>query len=263
MIPIDGFWLGPIKIYFYSLCLLAAVWVGYALAVRRGQRYKLSSVLISDAIVAVVVAGVLGGRLGFVIQNTTYFTENPGDILRLTSGGLSIHGALLGGLLVLWLFARHRKLAFWQLTDLFAIPLLAGQIIGRLGNYFNQELFGYPTQLPWGITINPSNRPAGYFSETTFHPIFAYEMLLHLVGLIVLWRIPNQKPGQVTLVYLIIFSASRFITEIWRISDRLAIGLSLAQAISLVIMVGSIALWLHLRQKGDSNESIKTRKTIT
>lgn len=235
----DGFFLGPIKIYYYSLCLLAAVWVGYGLALRQAKNHKLTANTVSDSIVLALISGVIGGRLVFVLQNLTYFSEQPGEILRITSGGLSIHGAILGGAFALWLFCRKYKLSFVKLTDALSLPLLAGQIIGRLGNYFNQELFGYPTNLPWAISIDPINRPAGYFSETLFHPVFAYEMILNAIGLAILWRLqPHfKKPGQLATAYLIVFAISRFIAEIFRISDRLFWNLSLAQVVSLALLL--------------------------
>lgn len=244
----DGFFLGPIKIYYYSLCLLAAVWIGYAIAIRLGKEQKIATTAISDITALLLVSGVIGGRIGFVLQNLGYFSAQPAELFRLTSGGLSIHGAIIAGLLALYWFCKKHRLSVATLADLFALPLLAGQIIGRLGNYFNQELFGYPTHVPWAITIDPAHRPAGYFDEATFHPTFAYEMILNTLGLVILWQFRKtfKKPGDLALAYLIVSSVNRFIVEIFRISDRLFWQLSLAQIISLAIII-TANLFLYRR----------------
>jgi phosphatidylglycerol:prolipoprotein diacylglycerol transferase len=263
----DHFSIGSITIYYYSLCLLAAVWVGYGLAVRLGKSYHLSAPIISDIVALLLVSGVIGGRIGFLLQNIPYFRQQPSEILRLTSGGLSIHGAIVLGAIALFWYAKMHQLSVRKLADLVALPLLAGQIIGRLGNYFNQELFGYPTALPWAVTIEPAYRPAGYFSAQTFHPTFAYEMILHGFGLLLLWSLRSQlkKPGQLALAYLIVFSVSRFITELFRISDRLLWQLSLAQIISFITAtIASALLYRSLRRKNhEIIKSTKIRSTTT
>jgi phosphatidylglycerol:prolipoprotein diacylglycerol transferase len=132
------------------------------------------------------------------------------------------------------------------ITDVLALPVLAGQVIGRLGNYFNQELFGYPTSLPWKIFIDASHRPAQYLQNSYFHPTFLYEMLLDAVGFAILWFWRPKKAGQLTAGYLLVFAIGRFVTEIWRISDRVLWGLSLAQLISLVVGLFALYLFRHV-----------------
>lgn len=232
----DGFSVGPVRIYYYSLCLLAAVWLGYWLALREAKRQDIAATKIVDIIVLAMVSGVVGARVSYVVQNEAYFSHHIGDIFRLTSGGLSIHGALIGGLIALWLYGRRWKIPLLKLTDTLVIPLLAGQIIGRLGNYFNQELFGYPTNLPWKMYVDIAHRPSQFLQFSYFQPTFLYEMLLNGLGLWLLWRYRPQKLGQLTALYLIIFSVSRFITEIFRISDRPFLSLSLAQIVSLILI---------------------------
>ncbi len=240
--PADGFSIGLWHIYYYSLLLLAALWVGYLLAVREARKRELRSEIVTDLIAIALVTGVIGGRLGFILQNIGYFSNHLGDIWRLTTGGLSIHGAIVAASIAVALYARRQKLNFFRLSDTFVLPLLAGQIIGRFGNYFNQELFGYPTDAPWKILIDPAHRPAGYYTESFYHPTFIYEIILNLVGLVVLSRLQYKKEGQRTTAYLILFFVVRFIVEIWRISDRLILGLSLAQLISLLGIVAIAGL---------------------
>jgi phosphatidylglycerol:prolipoprotein diacylglycerol transferase len=217
---------------------MVAIWVAYALALRSRRALNFNPDQLTDIVALILGAGIVGGRLGFVIQNFSYFNTHPVDTIRLTTGGLSIHGALLIISLALFYYAKQKKLSFLKLTDHLVIPLLAGQIIGRLGNYFNQELFGYPTELPWKLAIDPLHRPTGYFSNFYFHPTFLYEMLLNAIALLFVSRLKQKREGSLSLIYLLLFAVNRFIVEIFRISDRYLFNLSLAQWISLVIIIG-------------------------
>lgn len=239
--PPASFQIGGLTTYYYSLTILVAVWTGYWMGLLQLRRLKLPTQLLQDSLIYVLLGLLVGGRLGFVAQNLTYFSSHPNLILITTTGGLSIHGAIVGASVALYWFSKQAKHSFWQLTDLYCLPLLIGQIIGRLGNYFNQELFGYPTNVPWAIPIDPSHRPADYSQFSHFHPVFAYEMLLLMAGFFILYRFNGNKAGQLTLWYLLIYSLARFTIEFWRISDRLVLGLSLAQLISLMIILLVIA----------------------
>jgi phosphatidylglycerol:prolipoprotein diacylglycerol transferase len=268
----DGFQLGPLRIYWYSLCLLAAVWVGYAIALHQTGRAKLSQVALTDLVVLALVAGVAGGRFGYVVQNLNYFSTHWIEIFYVSSGGLSIHGALIGSAIAVYWYGRRRALHFLDLTDRLVLPLLAGQIIGRLGNYFNHELYGYPTNVPWKIFIPLENRISPFMGESHYHPTFLYEMMLNAVGLAILWRWRPQKTGQKTGGYLIVFAVSRFIVEIWRISDRSFWQLSTAQMVSIVMLIVGLPLALgatdnifkklnnslaNLRENGDRGRNKK------
>jgi prolipoprotein diacylglyceryl transferase len=127
------------------------------------------------------------------------------------------------------------------------VPLLIGQIIGRLGNFTNQELFGYPTDLTWKIFIDPENRPGQFSQASYFHPVFAYEMIANAIGLLLLVWLKFKKPGQLTGAYLLVWATSRFMIEIWRISDRIVYDLSLAQLMSLLILPLAIYLLKYPR----------------
>lgn len=242
MIPPESIALGPVRLYFYSLCLLAAVWVGYLVLLRQGKKEKIAEVFLTDATIIALVAGVLGARAGYVVQNLPYFLEEPARIFILNSGGLSLHGAILGGTLGLLALAKRKNINLLKLTDLFAVPLLAGQIIGRLGNFFNQELYGYPTAVPWKIFIEPARRVAGYETSSYFHPTFLYEIVLHGIGLFIISRLKLQKTGQLTGAYLLVIAIVRFITEIVRISERIIGPLSLAQIVSVFLALAGY--WL-------------------
>lgn len=255
-IPPEGFSVGPFYIHIYSLTMLAAVWSGYFLALHQAKKIKLPREYITDAVLVVVLSGVVGARIGYVVQNISHFRDNLLEAFQLYGGGLSIHGAIVAAVLALYVFARKREISFFKLTDCFALPLLLGQIIGRLGNYFNQELFGYPADVPWKLLIESDKRPIEYAGSEYFHPTFLYEMILNAIGLIILSRIPFKKEGQLTASYLIVFATSRFIAEIFRISDRLAFSLSLAQVISLVIVPFSLIFLTYLSRR----DKVKSEK---
>lgn len=240
MIPPEFIQLGPLRLYFYSLTFGGAVWVAYAIALRQGKRLEISAHRIGDIIMLSFISGLIGARLVYVLQNLDYFSYRWSEIFNLTTGGLSIHGGLIVGGLALYLYARRQQIPFLKLTDTLALPLLAGQLIGRLGNWFNQELYGYPTQLPWAIPIDPEHRLPGYEQFSTFHPTFLYEMIFNGIGLLILSRLSFKKAGQLTAGYLVIFAVGRFLAEIWRISDRIIGPLSLAQIVSLVILIGAL-----------------------
>ena len=201
-----------------------------------------------------VVSGLVGARLYHVLNEWSYYWAHPLRIFAVWNGGLAIHGALIAGLIFLWFYtkrqstsylpsdAMHQALQagklpatsylFW-LLDLLAPAVLLGQAIGRWGNYFNQELFGYPTSLPWGIPISPANRPPEFADATYFHPTFLYESLWDLVGFIMLCALLKlfinkslMGKGYLFGVYLIFMSTGRILIEFMRI-DKVPIILAL------------------------------------
>lgn len=250
--PPAGLEVGPIFIYYYSLAMAAAVWFGYLVTLGQAKKRQLSKTVVTDAVALLLVSGVIGARIGYITQNLGYYLSQPTEIFHLTSGGLSIHGALAAGAISLYLFAKRRGIPWLRLTDTFALPVLVGQIIGRLGNYLNQELFGYPTNLPWKLFIDPAHRPEAYQLSQFFHPTFLYELLLNGVGLLILTKLNLKKEGQLTAGYLLVLASTRFIVELLRISDRLLLGLSLAQLVSIALAI--TGLWLYLSSDRGSAE---------
>ena len=274
--------IGRLPIRTYGVMLAIAIVAAYSWAERRATRAGISLNLTNDLFFWAVIGGILGARLGFVIQEFGYFEHHLAEIFAFRAGGLSFHGGLVGGLIAGLIVLNKRRVLnqFWLLADVAAAPLLLGAAIGRLGNWANQELYGYPTTLPWAISIDPAHRLPGYENFTTFHPTFAYEMLLNLIGLLILlWleKINKQQatsknttqnskplfsihhrlftPGFSFLFTLAWYSLARFTTEIWRIGDRLLGLLSLAQLISFVLIVVVIGAVMH-RQKSHSPSRI-------
>lgn len=253
--------LGSLTIHWYGLFLSLGALAGYVVFVRLGKRYRLSGSELELLYFWTIVAGIVGARLYHVLNEWSVYAQRPSLIPQIWNGGLAIHGAMIAGFFVLLWFGIRRKISVWLLADI-AVPALAiGQAIGRWGNYFNQELFGKPTALPWGIPIEPLNRPIQYLSIPYFHPTFFYESLGSLIvfgALLWLHRIQLQRRdrkknntpasrwfriGTITIVYLFLESLIRVGTEFLRVDRvptvfnlRLPLLVSAALAIAAVVL---------------------------
>ncbi|MBW4488101.1 MAG: prolipoprotein diacylglyceryl transferase [Trichocoleus desertorum ATA4-8-CV12] len=247
--------LGPLTIRWYGLLIASAVLIGVSLSQALAKRRQVDPDLIGDLIIWLVVAAIPSARLYYVLFQWQEYAQRPEDIIAIWKGGIAIHGAILGGLVASLIFARIKRVSFWQLADLVAPSLILGQAIGRWGNFFNSEAFGRPTNLPWKLFIPPQQRPIGYENVAYFHPTFLYESLWNLMVFGILITLffrglrgkPALKVGTLFLVYLVSYSLGRFWIEGLR-TDSLMIGpLRIAQIISLVeISIGLIGLfWLY------------------
>ena len=167
--------IGPIPLHAYGLLLAIGVLVAAWIAERRWVARGFDGKTFSDMAVWIVVGGVVGARVYHVISDYQLFTDDWLRAFQIWKGGLSIWGVLAGGVIAVIVLTRIKHVETLPLMDCIAPGLLAAQAIGRWGNYFNQELFGGPTDLPWGIEISPGKRPPGYLNVTTFLPTFLYE----------------------------------------------------------------------------------------
>ncbi len=265
-IPLPGG--GAYPIYWYGLLIVAAALVGAYVATIEAKRRGIDPDHVWNALLIALILGVIGARLYHVISSPTgtgigleYYLQNPIAIINFWQGGfrgLGIYGAVAGGLVGIYLYARYAKLNFWQCVDI-AVPSLAlGQAIGRWGNFFNQELYGFPTDLPWGIRIEAAYRLpmfadlSQYPVETTrFHPTFLYESLW-MVGVTILllvvarrWR--NAKPGDLMLIWGMGYGLGRFLTEFQRPDAWLISGIATAQliGIGLLVVCGVALMYRH------------------
>jgi phosphatidylglycerol---prolipoprotein diacylglyceryl transferase len=206
-----------LTITFYGIILMSGAVIAAYLAQIEARRRGLSTELVWDGFIWVLIGGLIGARLWHVMtpsisSGRTFadYLANPLDIiLKLPEGGLGIPGAVIGGGVMLYIFTRRRKINFATWADIAAPAVALGQAIGRWGNYVNQELYGAPTDLPWGIFIEPRFRMSGYTQYTHFHPLFLYESLWSLGNMfLLLWlgrkHADRLKPGDIFLVYLIV-----------------------------------------------------------
>ncbi len=246
---------GPLVVRWYGLLIASAVLVGANLVQALAVRRKVNPELLSDLVLWLVVAAIPSARLYYVLFQWQDYAPHPEKIIAIWEGGIAIHGAILGGTIATLIFARVKQIAFWQLADLVAPPLILGQAIGRWGNFFNSEAFGSPTDLPWKLLIPEIRRPIGLGNIAYYHPTFLYESLWNLAVFGLLMTLffrdlkghPKLKTGTLFLTYLVAYSAGRVWIEGLR-TDSLMLGpLRIAQVVSLGAMtVGATGLiWLY------------------
>lgn len=252
--------IGPLTIHLYAICII----VGIVIAVWLGdKRFKIHGEnlenVVADVAIWAVPFGILGGRLYHVISSpNNYFGKdgNPIDAMKIWQGGLGIWGAISVGAIVAYFayknLAKKKDLpAFGYFLDALAPGVLLAQAIGRLGNWFNGELFGRPSNLPWAVQIPPALRPDSYSKFETFHPTFLYELIwctAVAVGLI-LWG-KNMLPGQVFTSYVALYSIGRLSIETIRIDEANTIaGLRVNVWVSAVIAFLAFVNYIRLRRK--------------
>ncbi len=264
------FTLGPVAIHWYGLLVVLGIVAGIAVATWLAKKYGIKSDQVIDLAFWLVIFGLLGGRLYAVFLFADYYFSHPLEIFAVWRGGLAIHGAIIAGAITLWVYAKKKQQSFWQWADIVVVALALGQAIGRWGNYFNQELFGKPTSLPWGIPIDIANRPQEFLQSEFFHPTFLYESLLNLVvfGILLtlhLRRIkkdchpdpaaagegsPGLQYGIIALIYLILYSAVRIGLEFLRIDETpAALGVRWPIVVSGMIILAAIWLMIQMRKK--------------
>jgi prolipoprotein diacylglyceryl transferase len=253
--PSDGVLdIGPLSLHVYGIMLAVGVVVATVIAGARWARWGHSRREFDDVVVWLVIGGVVGARLYHVATDWEKFEDDWLGVLEIWHGGLSIWGVIIGGAIAVLVVARVKHLDVLLLFDAIVPGLLVAQAIGRWGNWFNQELFGEPTTLPWGLEIDPPHRPAGFADAATFHPTFLYESLycLALAG-VLLWveRRWRVRSGQLLALYLSGYCFGRFWLENLRIDEAKLVGpLRVNAWVSLLVMVAGAALFLWLRTHG-------------
>lgn len=259
------FQLGPVTVRWYGALIATAVLLGVQLSRRLAKQRGIDPDLVSDAALWLVVGAIPCARLYYVLFEWQQYVANPASILRIWQGGIAIHGAIIGGTLAGWIFARVQRVSFWQLADVVFPSLSLGQAIGRWGNFFNSEAFGLPTDLPWKLYI-PSQislpgqgtiypRPAQFASVDYFHPTFLYESLWNVMVFgVLLWLFGQErrgklvlKPGTLVMVYCVAYSLGRVWIEGLRLDSLMVGPLRMAQVVSLVgVGIGGLGLvWLY------------------
>jgi prolipoprotein diacylglyceryl transferase len=264
---LSSFSVGPLTIHFYALCIItgiaAAIWIGRKRYANLGGNPD----DVSEVAIWAVPFGIIGGRIYHVITSPAqYFgaNGNPVDALKIWEGGLGIWGAISLGAVGAYLYFRTHKttLNFRQLLDSLAPGVVIAQAIGRIGNYFNQEVFGKPTELPWGLEIDPVNRPDGFESYATFHPTFLYELLWCLVVAVLLFKLPGflkqitSKQGDIFALYILGYTLGRVWIESLRIDEaNLILGLRLNIWVSLIVLITASAYLIASKRRGNTKEN--------
>jgi prolipoprotein diacylglyceryl transferase len=250
--PANEMHLGPFTVRFYGIAIAVGVLAGVWLARRRYATVGGDPAVVDRVAVWAVSAGLIGARVGFVLPRLDRFATDPLGALAIWEGGLTFFGALAGGLAgTWWSLRRHRvPIALFLTAATPALPL--AQAIGRWGNYFNQELYGRPSDLPWALEVEPGHRVAPYQGAETFHPTFLYESLWNLALVAaLLWadRRLRLRHGTLFLVYLVGYGAGRFWIELLRIDAEFRVlGMSRNNLNALaIIAIGLAGMWLWQR----------------
>jgi phosphatidylglycerol:prolipoprotein diacylglycerol transferase len=256
-----GIYIGSLTIHFYALILMTGMLTAAWLTARRAKAHGLDSEHVWDGFVWVIALAIVGARLYHVLTPTPksglsfdYYMQNPLQIFAIWNGGLGIYGGLVGGAIGVWLYGRYYKQPLLKWFDM-AVPGVAlAQAIGRWGNFVNNELYGAPTDLPWGLYIPPEKRLPGYEQSDRFHPLFLYESLWNLASFAVLILIERRfraqlRDGDLTLMYLMLYPIGRFLLDFVRLDNNGMGPLSTAQLVSLATCAISLGVLIfrHVR----------------
>ena len=278
MIDPVAFEIGPIQLHWYGIIIAGAVLIGGLLGTQVARWLNEDPDEGWSMLLLVMILSVIGARLYHVIHLWDYYAANPVMIPQIWNGGLGIPGGVAGGALGIFLYTRSKRLHTARWMDIFAPALLLGQVIGRLGNYVNQELYGPPTSLcgvefpvclPWGIQIDADRRAGTPWDAvtfppetTTFVPLFAYEMALNLIGMIVILYVmrrfgPRLFAGDAVLMYIMWYGTVRTVLETYRVNNWTILGLPTAMWIGIIGVVLAASWFWYRHRRGWGSPMIR------
>ncbi len=288
------FVVGPFSVRWYGLLIVTGVLAAAFIATIEARRRKEDPDHVWNLLMWCLVLGILGARIYHVLSSPSgssrgfsyYFIEQPftnvslfgaaipfPSALLIWEGGIGIFGALLGGIIAVIIYTKRNSLNLWRWLDILAPGMLLAQAIGRWGNYFNQELYGPPTDLPWGLIIDnvnqripPFNDLTLYPLDTTFHPVFLYESIWNLIGFALLMWIGRKYAdklldGDMLSLYLIWYPTGRLLVEALRPDAWTLSGIPTAQIVSIILILIGVGLYFYRRQKPDLATSPLTHPT--
>ncbi len=247
MLPVL-FSIGHYEVYSYGLMLAVAFIVGIILVSKEAPRQGLDEDAIFNLSLLVIIAGLIGARAGFVLQNLKHFLDHPQEIWLVQEGGLSIHGGLFLAILAGWLYTRRRRLSFGRVANLMAPAIALGTAIARIGCFLNGCCYGKEALPPWGISIG---------GGLPVYPVQLWESGLSFLLFLGLWKYrQNRKSGQLFLLYLAGYSLIRFCIEFWRWGQPVLLGFTLAQLVSLGMLIVSASLLIRQADHHDVSRGI-------
>lgn len=252
-----AFTLGPLHFYWYGLIVVAAILAAFLITLWQTKRSGLPLEPAFDLLLWGVPAGIIGARAYYVLANWDLYRQQPLDIFRLWQGGLAVYGALLAFILVLFLYSRRRRTDLWTWADLFTPGIACGQAIGQLANFVNQEAFGFPTGLSWGVYIDYALRPAGYEQFDFFHPVSLYEAAWNLVLFLLLLGLSSFRrrlarllpPGSIFLLYILLYALGHYYFVGLRLDSEIFWGLRLGQLSSGMIAAAAFVLLVRAARR--------------
>lgn len=253
--PAIAFSVFSIDIYWYGIIIVLAVAVGLVIALQSAKKKQVNTDHIYNLLFWLIIFGIIGGRLAHVVGDWSFYKSNLVNIFKVWEGGLAFYGVLSAGLITTFVYSRYRKISFWLLTDIMVVSLPLMQAIGRWGNYFNQELYGRPTDSPWGIPIESVNRVAGFEQYGFFHPLVLYDSILMLFVfflLLYLFRSASLPIGRLSLIYFFLFAIIRFCMDFLRIGMPELGPLLVTQWLSIILSILAVVIWrsrLRVKEK--------------
>ncbi len=274
---VTGIKIGPLTLNFYGLLIMLGVILAAVLSTYEAKRKKQNPEIILDSLTWIVLGGVIGARLWHIFTppasmvaqgiTTQYYLTHPLAAIAIWRGGLGIPGAVAGGALAFYLYAKNRGLKFGLWADIFAPGLALGQSIGRWGNFINQEVYGSPTDLPWAIRIDPQHRLPEFMAYETYHPLFLYESIFNFLNMVFLLWISRKfgdklKNGDVFLTYLISYPIFRFFMEFLRLDNSFVGGINANQTLMIVIAVASLGALIWRHRKGVAPEENAVEEAV-
>lgn len=249
----DGVSIGPLFLRWNGLLIALGVSIGALIAALEARRRFRDTEVIYYLFMPLLIWGWIGSRLWHVLTpplssvqlglTTGHYLFHPLDILSFWIGGFGIPGAILGGTIALWIVCRKDGLPFWDIADVLSPGLVVAHTVGRFGNYFNYELYGLPSSLPWALFVPLENRLMGYEQVEFYHPLFAYEAVpLLILATVLFWlsrgRFTDRlKPGELFLVYLGGYSIIRFFLEFLRLDVSLVNGVNANQVFFAIMLL--------------------------
>jgi prolipoprotein diacylglyceryl transferase len=256
---VNSFSLGPLDIHVYGILIATGVAIAFSIIRRRYEAAGGDGDLVDRILIWTVIAAFVGARAAYVASQVVFGGEPIGMwVFAIWEGGLAFFGGLTFGAVTAIVLGRRWGADVPALADGVAIGLPLAQAIGRWGNYFNQELFGTPTDVPWAVEIDPANRPAEYAQFATFHPTFLYESLWNLIVVATLLAVGRQgrlRRGSLMGIYGIMYGVGRFLTELIRTDTTFRVlGLSRNAWVALLVVAGS-AIWVVRYQRGGTDAS--------
>ncbi len=265
--PQNTFEIGPLTIHFYGIMIGIGVLVAAIVTQKRYERFGGDPTILDRVILWTVLIGFAGARLAYVSTHTARYQGRWYAVLFIWEGGLALYGGLTAGALAAVYMMRKLDGDFPMFTDAVAVGLPLAQAIGRFGNYFNQELFGTPSTLPWAVEIDPANRPAEYVDFETFHPTFLYEALwnVFITVPVILYaeRRFDLRKGASFPIYMIVYGTVRFLTELLRTDTTFRLlGISRNGYVSIGAILGGAVLLYLIQTRGARREPASTVESL-
>jgi len=263
-----GIHIGPLYIHFYALILMAGMVAGAWLTARRAKAHGFDPEHVWNGLMWAVIPGLIGARIYHILTpspasglTTAYYLQHPEQILAIWNGGLGIYGAVVGGAIGVWIYARRHRQPVIAWFNLAAPGLALGQAIGRWGNFVNQELYGAPTTLPWAILISPEKRLPGYENVATYHPLFLYESILNLTACLALLYIGRRladrlRDSNLFLFYLMMYPVIRILMDFLRLDSAEVGSITFAQLVSGIVFSGALITLIVRHRQTVSDQQI-------